>query len=170
MQARFLQQAERAQRWQSWPVRAALCAAALLLGATAAGQLAYTQRDGLAAQLPALAPALHWGCRQLGCEVQAPRVLEALSLQASHIHQTQVSGVLRLSVELHNKARHAVRAPALELTLTDSQGAVLSRRILRPEELQAPASLAGGEAWLPEALIQVGGLAVSGFTVEALYL
>jgi hypothetical protein len=166
----FVRQAEREARWRQPRVRAALAlgcfAATLLLGA----QWMLAQRDLVAARSPALKPALAAACGAFGCEVQAPHALEALRVESSGVVRVEKSDLYRLSVSLRNLRTHEVALPAFELALTDTQGQLIARRVLRAGELGARVgSLAAGAELALQCTIQVAAGTVAGYTIELFY-
>ena len=198
----FLRRAERAAWWQQARVRGALGAVIGLLVATLLGQVALINRDVLAARWPASAPALRTGCRWAGCQVQALRRIDALTVDSSALSRvasvatvanvTSVASVptvasvtsaasaaaspgdaatpYRLSVLLHNRADTAVLMPALELSLTDAQGKLVSRRVLALADLGVSQSVLTAGQQLPvTALVSAGALRIDGYTVELFY-
>jgi predicted Zn finger-like uncharacterized protein len=166
----FVRQAERAAMWRRPAVRAVLGGAASLLAALLVLQAAYQYRDPLAAHAPALAPALHAGCAQIGCRIGAPRALERLRLDASDLTRTEQDQVLRFTADLHNSADFAVRAPALEVSFTDALGRVVSRKVFQPTELGLRGEAIDADAqWRIDARLGVGELRVAGYTVEVFY-
>lgn len=109
-------------------------------------------------------------CSVVGCQLESPRALEQLVLVSSKIQQTSAKNVLHLRAELHNKARHPVRTPSLDLTLTDAYGQVLVRKMLHPQELRSPGeSIRGSNSWQISAFIDVGTLPVAGFSLVLFY-
>ena len=183
-------------------MRGALGAVIGLLVATLLGQVALINRDVLAARWPASAPALRTGCRWAGCQVQALRRIDALTVDSSALSRvasvatvanvTSVASVptvasvtsaasaaaspgdaatpYRLSVLLHNRADTAVLMPALELSLTDAQGKLVSRRVLALADLGVSQSVLTAGQQLPvTALVSAGALRIDGYTVELFY-
>jgi predicted Zn finger-like uncharacterized protein len=166
----FVRQAERAAMWRRPAVRAMLGSAAGVLAVLLVLQVAYQYRDPLAAHAPALAPALHAGCAQIGCRIAAPRALERLRLDASDLTRTEQDQVLRFTADLHNSADFAVRAPALEVSFTDALGRVVSRKVFQPAELGLRGEAIDADAqWRIDARLGVGELRVAGYTVEVFY-
>jgi hypothetical protein len=156
--------------WRRPAVRAVLGGAASLLAALLVMQVAYQYRDPLAAHAPALAPALHAGCAQIGCRIGAPRALEHLRLDASDLTRTEQERILRFTADLHNNADFAVRAPALEVSFTDALGHVLSRKVFQPGELGLRGDAIDADAqWRIDTRLGVGDLQVAGYTVEVFY-
>ena len=166
----FVREAERAARWRQPRVRAALALACAAAALSVAGQWMLAQRDLIAARSPALKPLLTTACSAIGCEVRAPRSLEALRVESSGLVRVEKSDLYRLTVALRNLRAHEVALPALELVLTDTQGQLIARRVLRAAEVGARvgALATGGELTL-QATLQVGGGTVAGYTIELFY-
>jgi predicted Zn finger-like uncharacterized protein len=166
----FLIQAERAERWRHPAVRAVLSIGVLLAALGLAAQLAYTFRDRIAATAPSLRPALLQACAVAGCRVGEYRQIDALSVESSGLVRVEGSPVVRLSVTLRNRAAVEVAAPALELALTDAQGRLMARRVLRMSDLDLPLrSLKPGSELPIQAPLDIGDRQVSGYTVEIFY-
>jgi predicted Zn finger-like uncharacterized protein len=169
----FLRQADRAARWRRPRVRAALAAGCGLALALLLGQAALAWRDLLAARWPVLQPALAQTCTLLGCTLQPPRRIDALVVDSSALLRLDAApqaGLYRLSVALRNRESHAVALPALDLTLTDTQGRLVARRVLQAAELPgAPEALAAGAEWVAQATLQAEGMALAGYTIELFY-
>jgi hypothetical protein len=166
----FVRDAERAARWRQPRVRAALAAACVLATVGLAGQWAIAQRDLVAARWAAAKPLLDSACSTLGCEVRPPRALEGLRVESSGLARVEKGDLYRLSVALRNLRRHEVALPAIELALTDTQGQLIARRVLRAAELGARADhLAAGAELMLQATLQVGAAPVAGYTIELFY-
>jgi predicted Zn finger-like uncharacterized protein len=146
----FVRQVDRRARWHSAPVRIALGLASLLLALLLAAQTALFWRDELAQQWPTSRPWLQRLCQATtGCELSAPRDLDALVIDSSSLNPAATG--LRLDVLLRNRTTRAVAWPAIELTLTDAQGRVTQRKVLPaaaylPAAQDDPARLRGGIA------------------------
>ncbi len=175
-QPSFVRRADRAARWQQPRVRRALAATAVLATLVLLGQAAHSYRDLLAARWPATRPLLAQACSALGCTVQAPRLIDALVVDSSGLLRVERSSVYRLSVTLRNQDLLDVALPALDLTLTDTQGRLVSRRVLNVQELGQPPNqthLAAGAELLLQATLQTpeasAGQAVAGYTIELFY-
>jgi predicted Zn finger-like uncharacterized protein len=169
----FLRRADRAAHWRQPRVRAALAAGCVLAALLLLAQAAHTWRDLLAARWPALQPPLAQGCALLGCTLQPPRRIDAWVVDSSalrRVDRAPGAGLYRLSVSLHHRAAHTLALPALDLTLTDTQGRVIARRVLQPGDLaDAPHALAAGTEWTAQATLQAEGGAVAGYTIELFY-
>ncbi len=166
----FLRRAERAERWKRPAVRAWLALLCLLAAIGLTGQALYTFRDMVVARVPALRPTLVEACSLLGCELSDLRHIDALSVESSGLVRIEGQSVYRLSVTLRNRALLDVAVPALDLQLTDSQGRLISRRVLVLSELGVSARTIRAGSELPlQASLGVGDRAVSGYTVEVFY-
>jgi predicted Zn finger-like uncharacterized protein len=167
---RFLREARSGARWRKPWVRAVLSVALLLLVVAAAGQVAWPQRDTLAARWPATLPAWQWLCEQADCRIEAPRAIASLALDGSSLTRTDTEHVLLFAADLHNRAEHAVRMPSFDVTFMDLNGEIVSRKVLTPEQLgiHQDALPAEGELHV-HARLQVGTLAASGFQADLFY-
>jgi predicted Zn finger-like uncharacterized protein len=180
----FLRQAERAARWRQPRVRAALAAGCGLAALLLAAQVLHAARDTVAAKVPALRPLLAQGCTWLGCTVQAPRRLEQITVESSGLLLAPAQrNIYELSVALRNRAPIALAVPAVELSLTDAQGRLLSRRVLQPADFGLTATASTGAAFQPGADLHLQARlqtapsstpdettpAVVGYTIELFY-
>jgi hypothetical protein len=166
----FLRRADRAARWQQPRMRAALLACTVLGTALLAGQVAFEYRDLVAARLPATRPALELACAWLDCRVGAARSIEGLAVDSSGLVRVEQSDVYRLTVALRNRSAIALALPALDLSLTDTQGRLLARRVMHAPELGASQdTLAAGRELALQATLQTGPDVVAGYTIELFY-
>ncbi len=151
-------------------MRAVLSVALLLLIATAVGQVAWPQRDTLAARWPATRPAWDWLCEQADCRIEAPRAIASLALDGSSLTRTDTDHVLLFSADLHNRSDHEVRVPSFDVTFMDLNGEIVARKVLTPEQIgiHQGALPAEGELHV-HARLQVGTLAASGFQADLFY-
>jgi predicted Zn finger-like uncharacterized protein len=167
----FVRVADRKARWSSPRVRLALSLVALLLAGLLALQAAHHFRDDLAAEVPALRPLLARWCGVAGCRVQPPRRIGDISVEHTALTRAATGeAAYQLSVTLRNRADVPVRMPAVDLTLTDTAGQLVARRVLMPADFRVadPVLDAGGEAAL-QALLAPGDPRVAGYTVEVFY-
>jgi hypothetical protein len=106
--------------------------------------------------------------------VDAVRAIDGLSVESSGLVRVEKSRFYKLSVALRNRAGIDVALPALELSLTDSQGQLLSRRVLNATELGVKqATLPAGRELTLQATLQAGlkpeAAPVAGYTIELFY-
>lgn len=168
----FVRQAERKAFWRRPLVRSLLLLIVLLLLGALGLQLAVQRRDGLAARVPALRPALEAVCKRLGCEVSAHRHIESIVIDSSSFNKTR-GETYQLSLTLKNTAATALATPAIELTITDTQDQPILRRVLQPADMGIAAVLpAHGETAvaLPVALAgEAAHARVAGYRLLAFY-
>lgn len=169
----FVLDADRRARWQHPAVRAVLALVALALLATLALQAAIQWRDDLVADHPDLRAGLEQVCRYAGCTLSAPRRIDELVVDSSGLAKVAGAGsdeAYRLSLVLRSRSSVDVAMPAFELTLSDAQGTVVSRRVLKAAELDVPRTTVPSGAELPmHATLTTPGHAVVGYTVEIFY-
>jgi predicted Zn finger-like uncharacterized protein len=167
---RFLREARSGARWRKPWVRAMLSVTLLLLIAVAVAQVAWPQRDTLAARWPATLPAWEWVCEQADCKIEAPRAIASLALDGSSLTRTDTEHVLLFSADLHNRADHEVRMPSFDVTFMDLNGEIVARKVLTPDQIgiRQAALPAEGELHV-HARLQVGTLAASGFQADLFY-
>jgi predicted Zn finger-like uncharacterized protein len=169
----FVRQARRREFWRRPGVRTLLVLLLLALAALLAGQVAYVDRDTLAASHPEWRPWLARMCDALQCRIGPPRAIEAVAIETSSFNKLR-GDTYRLNVTIKNQSRAPVATPALELTLTDSQDEAVVRRVLQAADF-APATAAIGPAsdWSTSIAIAVSpaaaGGSVSGYRVLAFY-
>ena len=158
----------------------------LLLLALAA-QLSWMFRNEIAARSPQAGKLLRAACARLHCEIKLPLNLEQLSLSASRLEQappaesansaaangSDAAVPMTLIALLQNSADTAQTWPALEVTLRDSDGTLLVRKIFLPNTYVTPNELPEGmparserEIRLPLALT---GEPPAGFAVSIFY-
>lgn len=167
----FVRRAERARRWRSPRLRAALIGTSALAALALALQAAHAWRDTLAARVPAVRPALDATCALLGCTIAAPRALDAISVESSGLVRVERSNLYRLQIALRNRSAHEVALPAVDLTLSDGTGRLIARRVLQPAEFGVRQTLlpAGRDLALQATLQMAAGDTVAGYTVELFY-
>lgn len=170
----FVRRAESAARWRRPWVRALLALLLLVgLGGLAA-QVAHEYRDLVAARWPALRPLLVAACEPLACQVGPARVIENLMVESSGLVRVERSALYKLQVGLRNRSEIDVALPALDLTLTDTQGRLVARKVLQLSELGVTqATLAAGRELPIGATLQAQGEAASqviaGYTIDLFY-
>jgi predicted Zn finger-like uncharacterized protein len=173
----FVVKAERAERWRRPHVRAALVAAAIAGAAGLMAQAAVEYRDQVAARFALVRPLLERACTALGCTVEPARSIEGLAVESSGLVRVERSSIYRLSVSLRNRAGIEVALPALDLSLTDGQGQLIARKVVRAADLGATqATIGAGREIALQATLQTaaasGGAApeaIAGYTIELFY-
>jgi len=186
----FLRHAERSARWQRPGLRRAVLAACVLLAALLAAQTMVHFRDSLAARAPGLRPLLAGWCAATGCSLEAPRRIADVTVESTGLVPAAGSagagaaagagagaGTFQLSLTLRNRGTWAVSMPSVDLTLTDSNGQLVARRALRPQEFSvldaagrraAPAVLTPDRDTRLQATLATSGRVV-GYSVEVFY-
>jgi len=168
----FVRQARRKAFWSRPDMRLSLAFSGVLLAALLTLQVAYQDRDRLALSSPGMRPLLEGMCAVLGCTLTAPRQIESVVIETSGFNRLR-DDTYRLSFTLRNTAPVPVAAPAIELTLTDSQDQTIARRVLTPAELGANAAVIPATSdWsrsLGIALGTTGGARVAGYRLLAFY-
>jgi predicted Zn finger-like uncharacterized protein len=161
----------RQARWGRPVVRRLTIAGAFVLPLVLGMQMAVHHRDLVAARWPATAEPLRAVCAALDCELQPLRSLDALAVESSGLTRVEGAALYRLQVAVRNRAAWAVATPAFDLTLTDTRGEIVSRRVLRASELapQAPQQVDAGSEWSVQATLDVGERRVAGYTIDLFY-
>lgn len=167
----FLRQADTAARWQRPRVRLALTLAALLLGLLLAAQSALLRRDEIAVRWPQAAPTLALLCEALSCRIEPLRRLDGLAVESSGLTELDNGSLYRLQVSLRNRDTLPLLTPALDLTLTDSRGDIVARKVLdQPDFGTAGSSMvAAGAALTLQVVLDTGERRVTGYSVEIFY-
>lgn len=168
----FVRNAHRKAFWRRPFVRLGLALFSLLLAAALLLQLAYQDRDRLAQAQPELRPALLVMCEVLACGLGAPRQIEAIAIESSGFNRVR-NDTYRLAFTLRNTGRVQVAAPAIELTVTDSQDQPIARRVVLPSELGADGKVIPADSdWSATAgvvLAVPGATRVAGYRLLAFY-
>jgi len=168
----FVLQARRQAFWRSPGMRTALLLLAVALAALLAAQWAVQERDQLAARQPSLVPLLNLLCEPSGCVLQAPRNIDAVVIDSSTLVR-RLGNFYSFDLVLKNSASTPVAMPALELSLTDTADAVITRRVFLAEELPgAPAVLPAQSTQavsLRLSLAEGGASAMAGYRALVFY-
>ena len=169
----FVLQSDRDQRWQRTPVRLALGLLALLMLLGLIAQAAHHFRHQIAAQWPASQSILKRYCAVAGCRIDPLHRIESVRIENSALsaaERADAPDALKLVVTLQNRGSLPVAMPALDLSLTDTHGEVVSRRALLPTDFEGLAPLLQPGVETPLRLsLAVTGSKVSGYTVEVFY-
>ena len=166
----FVRRARRRAFWSGIRVRATLWSAALGLVILLLGQAAIHHRDLIAASFPQTQAALVSLCEPLHCEVRPNRDIGAILVDGSSFNRTQ-GDRYQFLLTLRNRSQREVRAPVIELTLTDVQDQPVVRRVLQADELNLPAVFQPQQEWSGEMpMIMAPGTArIAGYRVLAFY-
>ena len=116
-----------------WVSKYSLIVVAGLLIATLAGQIGYFYMDKLIGITP-IKPLLEAGCKVAGCvvpQIQNTEKIEQLSSRLSPLAGSD--GGFKVDSILVNRDIRSQAFPALELTLTDRSGNMISRRVVTPD-------------------------------------
>jgi predicted Zn finger-like uncharacterized protein len=166
----FVQQAEKAERWRSPRVRAAMALAALLLSALLAAQIVVARRDAVVAHWPQTRGFVQALCAPLDCRIEPLRRIEQISVDASGLTRIDDGPVYRLALVLRNRADTPLLTPAIDLSLTDASGTLVSRRVLSAGELGASRTTIAPQQELPlQALLMSAERPLTGYTIEIFY-
>ena len=167
-EAGFLNSVAQARaRRRTWLWGLGVVLAAMVL----AWQLAVALRAEILMRWPQAQPLLAHLCQPLGCQVEWPMQPALLAVLASDLQAVPGTSALELDVTLRNRAPFPQALPAIELTLMDTRGQVIARRVFTPAEYGAPpqGSLAPGADLAARVLFEVKGPAPAGFLVYPFY-
>ena len=173
----FVASADRAAKWRRPQVRLGLLLVGLLALLGLVAQVSHEYRSLLAAAWPKSRPWLEQACVPLNCKVEAARAIENLAVESSGLVRVEKSSLYRLQVALRNRAGIDLAVPALDVTLTDSQGRLIARKVLRATELGvAQATIAAGRELNLQATLQAAATGaaesvqpIAGYTIELFY-
>jgi len=168
----FVRDARRNAFWRRPLVRGVLAVVTFALLGGLVLQIGLHERNRLASLYPALKPWLVQLCEVAQCKVEVPRQIDSIVIDNSSF--TRLRGDLfRLGFVVRNTSGAAVAAPAVELTLTDTQEKPVIRRVLQPAELGASAVLAPRGEWSASLNLGVSAGAdnarVAGYRLLAFY-
>ena len=169
----FMRKAHKDSTWSKPWARRSLAVLAVLLLAALGLQVALHERDRLAASIPDLRPALIAMCEVLECQIAPFKQIDSVVIDASSFVKVR-GDVYRLNLTLKNTALLDVAAPAVELTLTDTQDQPMIRHVLSATELGAQQGtlVAGGELTTAVPLnVKTAGSSerISGYRLLAFY-
>lgn len=98
------------------------------------GQLLYYFRGEIVLRMPSAAPLY----QLLAIDIPLPRNPALVSIETSDLQSDNARGLFVLQATLKNRADHAQAWPALELSLTDTNDSVVSRRVMYAAEYLPP--------------------------------
>ncbi len=108
----------------------------LLLLVVLLGQLLYYFRTEMVQRWPSSVALFSLAA----VDVPLPQNSELVAIEASDLQSDNARGLFVLQATLHNRAAYAQAWPALELTLTDTNDTVVSRRVLVAADYLPPAT------------------------------
>ena len=156
--------------WRRPMVRAGLSLLALLLLSALLLQASFHFRDTLAATHPDLRPTLVAACKVAGCEIKPRQRIESIGVENSALNQAGSINHYQLVVGLRNKTSTEVATPWIDLSLTDSAGALVAKRILGPADFKSDKlAMAADSELVLQTMLSTGASRVSGYTVEVFY-
>lgn len=143
----FLRKPPAGNFWQRKPVRLGAGFACGLLIAGLGVQLLQHFHDAIATVVPASRPALQAYCQLSGCQIKPWQRIEHMMVESTALSQLSPGSNgnhYQLAISLRNKSTYELATPWVELSLTDSTGALVGRRMLSPAEfsLSPPAGAA----------------------------
>lgn len=167
----FVRQAQRKAWWSQPVVRAAMIVGVVVLPMLLAAQVAVQERNTLAAWKPALRPMLEALCAPLNCQIGPRQWIAAMVVTGSSLHEAAQPHHYRVDVSILNQAGTPVAMPAVELTLLDTQGQIVVRKVLQAAEMGAPQALDAQTEWNGSLSVATQGLnlPVAGYRVLAFY-
>jgi predicted Zn finger-like uncharacterized protein len=108
--------------------------ASLVLLAALLGQVAYFYRNELA-QEPHLYPYVRQLCTHIDCRLRPLQDIAQIELvEAEVAPHPDYDQALRVTASLINHARFTQPFPLMEISLTDTNGATLARRVFTPQQ------------------------------------
>lgn len=169
----FMQAGTVGSIWGRTWVRVSLALSCLILLLGLGAQVVDVERDHIAALEPATRPWLASLCELQGCTISPIQRIESIVIESSSFNKLR-GDVYRLNFAVRSSAPIEVGLPAIELTLTDSQDRVLTRRVFQGAELGAKTSvLAPGAEWQGSWGVSVKGTGItdqiSGYRMLAFY-
>jgi len=106
-------------------------------------------------------------------DVPLPQNSDLVGIDVSDLQADNARGLLVLQATVRNRATFAQAWPSLELTLTDTQDAVISRRVLSAEEYLPPGShtpaFAGRSDIAIKLWLEAKGVGASGYRLYLFY-
>lgn len=101
-------------------------------------QVTYDQRNHFAAKSSGMHRTLTTACDYLNCIIQPDMQIDALKIDSSSFQKVQSTNdgeISELKVNIKNNATSPIAAPALELSLTDTNDRAVLKRVLSVKEL-----------------------------------
>ena len=166
----FLREASRPSAWSGTYGRYAMRLAAALLVMSLFGQAAHHFRNALSTRWPQARAVLTTWCNAVGCTVGAALRIEDVAVESAALTRVSNSDSFKLAVVLRNRGKMAVALPSLDLSLTDSNGQILARRVLGSGDFRIDnASMAPGAESALQLILSPVDLQIAGYTIEIFY-
>ena len=166
----FVQHAQRQARWNTPRMRTLQAAVVVVLMGVLGLQAAHHFRDAIAARWPDAMPSLAAWCSLQGCTIDAVRRIEDVAVESTALARASTPDAFRLSVVLRNRGTMVVALPSVDLSLTDVNGQLISRRMLAPRDFRASStSMRPGAESALQLVLSAGSGRVTGYTVEVFY-
>jgi hypothetical protein len=165
----FLRRPDRRPRWRPQASRRLAAGLLGLAGFVLVAQIALHHRAAIASAWPWAHGPLDIGCTVAGCTVEAPRRIDALTVESTALARAVSQDGFVLTVAIRNRSAAALVTPSVDLALTDGSGRLVARRVLGPGELHAGATVPAGADVQLQAALDVRGVRVAGYTVEIFY-
>jgi len=110
-------------------------------------------------------------CAPLDCRIEALRRLDGLAVESSGLTQLDNASLYRLQVSLRNRDGLPLLTPALDVTLTDSRGEVVARKVLSERDFgnATPRYVAAGSELALQVVLDAGERRVTGYSIEIFY-
>jgi hypothetical protein len=158
-------------------VRAALVAGCALLLPLLLVQLALIARAPLLVGFPGLRPALQALCAPLSCTASWPMRPELLAVVSSELQSVPGTDALELDTVLRNRAAFPLALPAIELTISDSIGHAVARKVFLPADYfgsdgaanLAAGNIAAGADLAVRITFSLPGVSAAGFEAYPFY-
>ena len=136
----FVSRSRALQKRRRW-IHRSLIALTVLLTAGAVAQSLYLWRDQIAARLPASKPVLISVCQMLGCRIELPAQIDAVSIESNELVTLAAEkNIFGLNLLLRNRSTLPQRWPAIELTLLDNNDRPVVRRVFNAGDYLPPAT------------------------------
>jgi predicted Zn finger-like uncharacterized protein len=157
--------------------RAAFVAASALLVPLLLIQLTLIARTPLLVAFPALRPALQALCAPVGCAASWPMRPDLLAVVSSELQSVPGTDALEMDTVLRNRAAFPLALPAIELTISDSVGHAVERKVFMPADYLAttvdadPAAgnIAPGADLAVRVTFSLPGVSATGFEAYPFY-
>ena len=115
-------------------------------------------------------PTLQAACTIAGCEIKPRLHIESIDVESSALNQIGSGNHYQLTVGLRNMTGSEVATPWIDVSLTDSAGALVAKRVLSPVDFKTDkTAMPGGADLTLQTVLSTGNARVSGYNVEVFY-